>query len=254
MGSLSLGKWFGIPVKLHWSFLLMLGLSIWLDGLNEFLVTIGLFTIVLLHEFGHCFAAMYFGVATKEILLLPIGGAAQLEVPKEPFKEFIIAIAGPMVNVALLLPLHFLIEDPIFRRIAICNVSVLVFNMLPVFPLDGGRVLRAILASTRLNHIEATSLAVSISNYFTIAFIALGIVTSHLMLAIVGAFIYLVGWAELESLKRKEKQSDIQAKIDVNNAKIAANKIKIAELNREREELMKEIEASIQKEIGRSNA
>ena len=182
----------GIPVRVHISFLLLLfafvGYMFYLDteridiiGNTAFILTT--FFCVLLHEFGHSFAAMRYGIRTREILILPIGGLARLEsIPSKPVQELVVAIAGPLVNLViasllgiwLLYGLHYnVLEGSIVETqvehlrspenfaIMVCqsNILLAVFNMIPAFPMDGGRVLRALLA-TQLSRRRATQLAV----------------------------------------------------------------------------------------------
>ncbi len=149
---------FGVPVRLHFTFLLMLALlgaaGVISDGsaLLEILVLITLFVCVLLHELGHALAARAYGIRTTEIILYPIGGIAKLQSQPAPKADLIIAIAGPLVNVAialLILAGTRLAADKAFAdvltEIARDNFYLAGFNMVPAFPMDGGRVLRALL-------------------------------------------------------------------------------------------------------------
>lgn len=185
----------GINIRMHITFPLILVWAIvqfgWLsdEGANGaifgVLVTLLLFAIVVLHELGHSFAAQYYGVTVKQIVLLPLGGVAQLaRIPEEPIQEFVIAIAGPLVNfiIAVLMisanaifgisesltnvsemldGMGVVSARAVFNYVFVSNLFLGLFNLLPAFPLDGGRILRALLA-TRLNYLRATSLAVSI--------------------------------------------------------------------------------------------
>jgi stage IV sporulation protein FB len=169
--SLNIGTIAGTAVRIHITFLLFLGwifAASWSAGGPEaaweglaFLVL--LFSCVLAHEFGHIFTARAFGVSTPDVTLLPIGGLARLErIPEEPYEEFLVAIAGPLVNVAIATALILIagahisigdlyaVEDPhatMIDRLAAVNLFLAAFNMVPAFPMDGGRVLRAVLAS-----------------------------------------------------------------------------------------------------------
>src|SRR5450631_4227004 len=167
--SLNIGKVAGTVVRVHLTFLLFLA---WIfaasysqggaaTAWDSLVFMVLLFLCVLLHEFGHILTARAFGVATPDVTLLPIGGVARLErIPEEPGQEFLIAIAGPAVNVVIGLGLvlagahldaaalsvdnaHISMLD----RLAIVNLFLAVFNMIPAFPMDGGRVLRAALAA-----------------------------------------------------------------------------------------------------------
>jgi Zn-dependent protease len=166
-----LGRWLGIEVRIHLTFLLLLGfigLTHWLPGRSLAAAWGGvmffalLFLCVLLHEFGHALAARQFGIKTRDITLLPIGGIARLErMPDKPSQELWVALAGPLVNVViaggllvgLLLNGGGLVWDgwgagsvTLVERVLAANVFLVLFNLLPAFPMDGGRVLRALLA------------------------------------------------------------------------------------------------------------
>lgn len=173
--SWKIGSAFGIPIYIHTTFLLVPLLAIWtsnVSGLVPVLAVIGLilalFACVVLHEFGHALTARYFGIETRDVTLYPIGGVARLErMSEKPWEELLIAIAGPAVNVviALLLApvafyaiwtgafhgdLHQLSLDdglwPVAAELIVglfsLNVGLVLFNLLPAFPMDGGRVLR----------------------------------------------------------------------------------------------------------------
>src|SRR3569833_983736 len=196
--SLNIGKVAGKVIRNHLTFLLFLawifaasyasnGKAAAFDGL-AFMVL--LFLCVLLHEFGHIFTARAFGVATPYVTLLPIGGVAQLErIPEEPWEEFLIAIAGPLVNIAIaiILVLAFgaalqpsaasAVDNmaiPLVNRLAAVNVFLALCNLIPAFPMDGGRVLRALLAS-RFGVVRATEIAASVGQFvaFALGFIGL---------------------------------------------------------------------------------
>src|SRR5262249_40373330 len=141
-----------------------------------------LFACVVAHEFGHIFTARAFGVSTPDVTLLPIGGVARLErIPEEPYEEFLVAIARPLVNLAIGLVLLagagvkagdlYTVESPhtsMIDRLAAVNLFLAVFNLIPAFPMDGGRVLRALLA-TRMGYVRATEIAAFIGQGFAFA-------------------------------------------------------------------------------------
>src|SRR5262244_3464781 len=178
--SVNIGSVAGTAIRIHVTFLLLLAfffLQGWHaagsinDGVNSVVFVVLLFACVLAHEFGHIFTARAFGVETPDVTLLPIGGVARLaRIPEKPSQEFLIAIAGPLVNVAIALGLVAIAHaklDPadlsamdsartsLIDRLAAVNLFLAAFNMIPAFPMDGGRVLRALLA-TRLGHLRAT--------------------------------------------------------------------------------------------------
>lgn len=210
----------GIDVNIHVTFFLLLGFYAWYShaqggwpmawfGLAFILL---LFVCVLLHEFGHAFAAKLFGIRTPDITLLPIGGVARLErMPRNPFQELVIALAGPAVNVAIamglvlvlgpLFNLHDVLELDrpglnIFSMLAVVNILLVVFNMIPAFPMDGGRVLRSILAM-RLPHARATTIAARVGQVIAVAFALLGVFTGNIILILIAVFVFFGAQQEL---------------------------------------------------------
>src|SRR5215468_6708893 len=216
--SVSIGRIAGTAVRIHITFLLFLA---WIWGASyvsggadaawrglAFMVL--LFVCVLAHEFGHIFTARAFGIATPDVTLLPIGGVARLErIPEEPGQEFLIAIAGPAVNVVIALVLmmfasatphvqHFAaIESShtaLIDRLAAVNLFLAVFNMIPAFPMDGGRVLRALLA-IRLGFTRATEVAAMIGQWLAFALGFIGLFGNPLLIFI-AIFVYLAASSE----------------------------------------------------------
>mgnify|MGYP001556027882 FL=1 len=216
--SLNIGRVAGTVVRIHLTFLLFLA---WIFAASyaangsaaawdSLVFMVLLFLCVLLHEFGHIFTARAFGVATPYVTLLPIGGVAQLErIPEEPWEEFLIAIAGPLVNVviALVLVLAFgaalqpsaasAVDNmaiPLVNRLAAVNVFLAVFNMIPAFPMDGGRVLRALLAS-KFGYVRATEIAASIGQFVAFALGFIGLMYNPILIFI-AIFVYLAASSE----------------------------------------------------------
>ena len=216
--SLSIGKVAGTVVRIHLTFLLFLA---WIfaatyasggsaNAWDSLLFIVLVFLCVLLHEFGHIFTARAFGVQTPYVTLLPIGGVAQLErIPEEPGQEFLIAIAGPLVNVAITLVLIVAFGAdlqmsaatsvdnttiPLVNRLAAVNLFLALFNLIPAFPMDGGRVLRALLAS-RFGYVRATGIAASIGQFvaFVLGFIGL---LANPILIFIAIFVYLAAASE----------------------------------------------------------
>jgi stage IV sporulation protein FB len=216
--SLKIGSVAGTAVRMHVTFLLFLA---WIFGVNYFtqghqaawnglLFMVLLFLCVLLHEFGHIFTARAFGVTTPDVILLPIGGVARLErIPEKPSEEFLIAIAGPLVNVAIA-ALLFLVAGAhpqlnrlanldisgggLIGQLAAVNLFLALFNLIPAFPMDGGRVLRALLA-TRLGYVRATEVAAMIGPGLAFVFGFLGLFGNPLLI-FVAIFVYLAASAE----------------------------------------------------------
>src|SRR5918998_6499428 len=197
-GSFKVGRAFGIDVKVHWTFLLLLAFFGFTAYQNSgrfaiALVTVGvivaLFVCVLLHEYGHSLVAQRLGIEIGDITLLPIGGLARLKtLPEKPWDEVKIAIAGPLVNVvlapvffglALVLGANLLNPANILEGagslgevlvyLGYINVLLAVFNLIPAFPMDGGRVLRGLLA-TRVGPVRATEISSGVGQFFAIAF------------------------------------------------------------------------------------
>jgi Zn-dependent protease len=230
-----IGRLAGIPLRVHLTFPLLLAwiaYAQWrVDGdpraaLSLVLMLLLVFSIVVLHELGHALAARRYGVATRDITLLPIGGLARLErIPKEPKQELIIALAGPAVNVVLAVLISaallttgglgslaelggFVTADPTFdiRRLATrlvgINVWLIVFNMLPAFPMDGGRVLRAALAMKYRDHARATDVATRIGRGFAVLFGMLGVfVINSPLLVLIAVFVWLSGSGEAAQVR-----------------------------------------------------
>lgn len=194
-----IGEFAGIGVYMHATFLLLIGwvgLTYWLQNRTFGAVAVGvgfilaLFVCVVLHEFGHALTARRYGIPTRDITLLPIGGVARLErMPDEPIQELWVALAGPAVNVVLAVALlAWLVVSasleplaqlsvtggPFLERLMMVNVLLVGFNLIPAFPMDGGRVLRALLAM-RLEYTRATQIAASIGQALALVFGFIGL-------------------------------------------------------------------------------
>ena len=192
--SWKLGEFRGIAVHVHATFLVLIAIVVvghWTEGndlattLEGVFFTLAIFACVVLHEFGHALTAARYGIRTRDITLLPIGGVARLErIPREPLQELWVALAGPAVNVAIagvllawlrtsgsFTPLEQLSVSSggFVERLLAVNVFLVAFNLLPAFPMDGGRVLRALLA-TRLEYTRATQIAASIGQGMALLF------------------------------------------------------------------------------------
>ncbi|MFT5165824.1 MAG: Zn-dependent protease/predicted transcriptional regulator [Saprospiraceae bacterium] len=235
-GSIKVATMFGIPVKVHWSFsllilyILYIGYSsglVWSSIACLVLFVLSLFFCVVLHEYGHALTARKYGVETRDIILSPIGGIARLErLPEKPIQEFYVAIAGPLVNIAIVIviaPLFILIfsndivwgegfvrswiplMDPtrpinILPFLLVGNVMLAGFNLLPAFPMDGGRVFRSLL-SIKIGRLRATQVASYLGNFFGIAMIAFGIYGGQIMTSLIGVFVFLLATQEYRMVK-----------------------------------------------------
>jgi len=209
--SILLGRVFGIPIRAH--FLLLITLPFIMNWFStpsapmRLLGAIGLFASVALHELGHSVVAQAKGAHIMEIVLYPFGGAAKIaNIPVKPIDEILVALAGPAVSLILGIIgifLGFRIYDahpemnynPLILELGIINTVLFVFNLFPVFPMDGGRVLRAALA-TKKSRMEATRIAATIGKYFCIFFVVYGLLKMNLFLAFIGGYIYFAGQAE----------------------------------------------------------
>lgn len=216
--SVNLGSIAGTSIRIHITFLLFLlwlGTIYYRQGGSEaawqgtiFIVLI--FVCVLLHELGHVFAARRYGIRTPDVTLWPFGGIASMErIPDKPSEELIVAVAGPAVNVAIATVLLIWLwphlnldslaklEDPgasLIVKVAVANVILVLFNMIPAFPMDGGRVLRALLAMG-LGNARATEMAATIGQGFAVVFGVLGILYNP-MLVIIAVFIFFAASGE----------------------------------------------------------
>ena len=216
--SWKLGEVAGIGIYVHATFLLLLGwiaLVHWSQGasLSVLLGALGfilaLFGCVVLHELGHALMAKRYGIRTRDITLLPIGGVARLErMPENPRHELLVALAGPAVNVVIAAVLFGILAvtesleplarvsvagGPFLERLMVVNLFLAVFNLLPAFPMDGGRVLRALLA-TRLPYARATQIAASVGQGMALLFGFIGLFGNPVLLFI--AFFVWIGAAQ----------------------------------------------------------
>lgn len=234
--SVRVARFAGIDVRIHITFILFL---VWIGftyysfgGINAavegIIFILALFGCVLLHEFGHAIAAKFFGIRTPDITLLPIGGVARmLRIPDKPHQELIMAFAGPAVNFVIAgllisfaganLDLDYLndLDKPgvkILSKIAIVNIILAVFNLIPAFPMDGGRVLRALLAMT-MRYSRATQIAAWIGQGLAIVFALVGLFFNPILIFI-GLFIYF-GASQEASMARLK---DIGANLLVSDA------------------------------------
>jgi Zn-dependent protease len=231
-GSFKIGRAFGIDLKVHWTFFLLLaffafagyqGSGSLTNALITTVVILALFLCVVLHELGHSLVAQRLGIEIKDITLLPIGGVARLtSLPERPIDEVKIAVAGPLVNVVLA-PVFFAIGivlgasplEPaniiqggnsvgqIFAYLGLINVALVLFNLIPAFPMDGGRVLRGLLAS-RLGAVRATDISSAVGQFFAIGFFLIGLLSGNFLLALVAVFIFFGASGEAQMVRQRE--------------------------------------------------
>jgi Zn-dependent protease/CBS domain-containing protein len=233
--SIPLGRLFGIGVYLHFTFILFLlfaGYVTWTSTHNLGAAVLGvsflalLFLCVLLHEFGHALAARRYGIATSDITLLPIGGLARLErMPEQPAQELVIALAGPAVNVVIAALLFLWLRlagnyaplaefalgsGPVLHRLMVVNLFLVAFNLLPAFPMDGGRVLRALL-SAWLGRPRATAIAANIGQGLAIVLGLLGFFYNPLLIFI-GIFVFLGAQAEASQVEAESSLAGLRVR------------------------------------------
>lgn len=229
--SFNIGKIAGTALRVHITFALLL-IWIWIThyriggapaAWEGVAFVLAVFACVVLHEFGHVAAARYFGIKTPDITLLPIGGVARLErMPEQAGQEFVIAIAGPLVNVVIAGLIFAVlggsagteqmaqVEDPrggFLARLAGVNIFLVLFNLIPAFPMDGGRVLRAALAS-RLSWPRATQIAASIGQGIAFLFGFLGLLYNPLLIFI-AIFVYLAAAAEAQNAQIRDVATSV---------------------------------------------
>jgi len=242
--SLKLFRVFGIPLSVHSTFFLLAGYVAWegwseavsdhwphpIYGAFGNVVALAVFfTCVVLHELGHALTARRYGVGTSRILLLPIGGMAEFDsIPRRPSSELLIALAGPAVNFAIVAVLRIFVSFPgeqigvlvrsffsastdggditmsLTQELLTMNIIMGCFNLVPVFPMDGGRVLRALLA-TRLSYLRATFYAASLAKVLATLAVAAAVWHGRVQLAVLFAFIFFAGEMEYRAVKRRER-------------------------------------------------
>ncbi|MDX6379861.1 MAG: hypothetical protein QOI57_885 [Rubrobacteraceae bacterium] len=230
--SFKIARVFGIDVKVHWTFLLLLaffaflgfqGSGSLLGALVAIAVVVALFFCVLLHEFGHSLVAQRLGIEVPDITLLPIGGLARLKtLPDKPVDEVKIAVAGPIVNLVLA-PIFFGVAyllgadlqntsdvlqgrasvGEVFAYLGLINVVLAVFNLIPAFPMDGGRVLRGLLA-TRFGPVRATDISSTVGQFFAFAFFLIGLLSGNFLLLLIAVFIFFGASGEAQMVRQRE--------------------------------------------------
>jgi Zn-dependent protease/CBS domain-containing protein len=213
-------------VRIHMTFFLLLawiGAIHWVRGgageaIDGIIFIVLLFVSVVLHEFGHVLAARRYGISTPEITLLPIGGVASLErMPERPYQEIVVALAGPLVTLLIVIVLTLVLgarfdltqmaqleqaQSSMTGRLAAANGALLIFNLIPAFPMDGGRVLRALLAIP-LGYTRATRIAALIGQGLALAFGFIGLFGNPLLI-LVAAFIFLAASGEAGYVQARE--------------------------------------------------
>ncbi len=216
--SITVGSVSGIVVRVHMTFFLLLawiGTMLWLykgpaAAIDGIVFVLFLFACVVLHELGHAFAARRYGIGTRDITLLPIGGLASLDrMPEDPGQEVVVALAGPAVNIVIAALLFLVLGAQIdtgglegfgtgaasfIARLATVNLVLAVFNLIPAFPMDGGRVLRALLGF-RMSRAKATQIAARIGQALAVLFAFIGLMGNPILI-LIAIFIFFAASAE----------------------------------------------------------
>lgn len=225
-GSWKIGKIAGIDLKIHFTFffiVLWVGFSALISGgtlatmLQSILIILALFFCVVLHELGHALSAKIFGIDTRDITLLPIGGVARLEkMPEDPKEELLVAAAGPAVNIviAIILSIGLLltgffalpfnitaVTSNFWLQLLVANVILVLFNLIPAFPMDGGRIFRAILASG-MDYVKATRIAANVGRGLAVLMGIAGFFLNP-WLVLTAIFIWSGAGAEAQQVKIK---------------------------------------------------
>jgi Zn-dependent protease len=232
--SYTIGRIAGTDIKVHVTFLLLLGWWALIGysrggpaaGLVSLLALLALFACILLHEFGHILMARRFGVRTPDVILLPIGGVARLErIPDQPRQELLIALAGPAVTLAIAVTLFVVLRlsgsqasvtdlsegQPFLALLVTVNIYLLLFNLIPAFPMDGGRVLRALLAS-RLGLLRGTRIAATLGQMFAVLGGLYGITRPEPLLVLVAFFVFLGANAEAAAVETRLAGEGLQVR------------------------------------------
>jgi Zn-dependent protease/CBS domain-containing protein len=215
--SFKIGSIFGIPVKVHLTFLLLLVLIYFAGasivgrgGLSGVIFVVLIFASVIFHELSHCLVARHFGISVLDITLLPIGGVSRMPAPvSDPTQEMLISAAGPISSLVLAVLLWFAamflgysvsladfwVRGSLLAQLAVVNLVLAVFNIIPAFPMDGGRILRGLLG-LYLAPFTATRIAVGVGQAFAILLFFLGFYQGNLFMILIALFVYLGAEAE----------------------------------------------------------
>ena len=233
--SFPVGHLFGTEVRIHATFFLLL---LWIAvggyfqggtvlAVDNLLLVIAIFACVLAHEFGHILMARRYGIATQDVTLLPIGGMARLDsIPEKPWQEIAVAVAGPAVNVVIWLVLTLVvgakigavglenIDDPslgFFARLAAINLFLVLFNMIPAFPMDGGRVFRAAI-SLWVGRLRATRIAALAGQTLAFVFAFFGLTTGNPILVLIAVFVFIAASSENSDVAMRELTRNMKAR------------------------------------------
>ncbi len=233
--SFPVGRLWGTEIRIHATFFLLLlwiAVATYVEGgpnlaIYNLLFILALFACVLAHEFGHILVARRYGIPTPDVTLLPIGGMARLErIPEKPMQEIVVALAGPAVNVAIWLVLTVLlgartslaglenIDDPsqgFLARLAAVNIFLVLFNMIPAFPMDGGRVFRAAVALW-VGRVRATQIAAMAGQTLAFLFGFIGLMIGNPILVLIAVFVFVAASSENSDVAMRELARNMKAR------------------------------------------
>ncbi|MDY6858378.1 MAG: site-2 protease family protein [Pseudomonadota bacterium] len=233
--SFPIGRLFGTELRVHATFFLLLlwiGAAAYMEGgtpaaVENILFVVALFACVVAHEFGHALTARRYGIKTPDVTLLPIGGMARLErMPEKPLQEITVALAGPAVNIVIYLVLALIfgvetrlealaaIENPaqsFLGRLAAVNLFLALFNLLPAFPMDGGRVFRAVLALF-MDRVQATRIAATAGQFLAFALGFLGLTSGNPVLLLIAIFVFMAAAAESSDVALRDMAKNLLAR------------------------------------------
>lgn len=240
-GSIRLFRIFGIDIEIHITFLL-LPLFFWFSyGAKGVFIILAVFTCVALHELSHSLAAKGFDIKVDRITLLPIGGIASMRsLPETPGQEFVVSLAGPLFNIIFTIVLYYPLSLILGENILLhpnpetwpgaiayaywVNPILAGFNLLPAFPMDGGRILRALLAK-KFSYLKATKIAVGFGHIFALLFALFAFSTGHFILLLIALFIFIAASHEesLASMKTTLGSMRVKDILSPNYYTIASN-------------------------------
>lgn len=225
--SFQLCRLFGIEIRIHFAFLLVPLFFGWVyakndglaAGLRAGVLVLSVFTLVVAHELSHSLAAKSYGIRTQRITLYPIGGIASMyRIPRVPWQELLVATAGPFLNFALAAIFFFPLRNglgqdvffspsldswkSVLANLYWANLILGVFNMIPAFPMDGGRILRSALA-LRINYLSATQISVILGKIFAILFAISAVYFHHWMLLLIGIFVFISASNEMTQVRHE---------------------------------------------------
>jgi Zn-dependent protease/CBS domain-containing protein len=238
--SFKIGSAWGIPIELHLTFILLilavLGYAVYFNDIYSFTLIVFLFVFVLFHELAHSVVARRYGIKVRKIVLYPIGGVSEIEeIPENPSIEWRMAISGPLTSVILgaaLIAIYYLVPIPLFHPSSLVlssgnlfsdlgylNLLLGAFNLIPAFPMDGGRVFRALLAE-RMKFSDATKYAAYIGRIFGIIMVVVGLLFNFVLI-LIGVFIYIGASEEAEQTIVSTTLASVRVK-DVMQSEIGA--------------------------------